>query len=221
MCKTEKPTCLEVHSLVAPCPSCQKPRTWEVEQANEITRCEWCERQAEWPEEWPWESDEVRVCVDCLRAGHAAVLHSTDFVVIHPPYAIKGMTWGSSSDVGRAEANGFATTVLETYGDGSQSIGIHLPKALIDDLMRTPTHPSLQDEHWTFHCGGWMVYLGKWEVQDFERQAPGRAYEWFAEHFHHPEDAEMVWEWALGDMGWSCVFVCPRCGMHKVFYDVT
>jgi hypothetical protein len=66
-----------------------------------------------------------------------------------------------------------------------------------------------------------MTYIGKWEIQDFERQAPGRAYEWCAEHFSDPDDAEMYWDSVKSDMGWSCVFVYPRCGIHKVFYNVT
>jgi uncharacterized protein CbrC (UPF0167 family) len=130
------------------------------------------------------------------------------------------LTGGSVNEIVPNE-HGFETSVLETFSDGSQTIGIHLPQDLLDDLMRTPRHPTLQDEHWTYHCGGWMVYLGRWEMQDFERQAPGRAREWFIERFDDPTDGEMYWEWLEGDMGWSCVFGCPRCGTYKVFYDAT
>jgi ankyrin repeat protein len=143
ICNVEKPTCPGVEYLVAPCPSCDRPRPWPVEFANEITRCDWCERQAEWPSEWPWESDDIRVCVDCLRAGHAAISHSTDLGFIDPSISIKGMLRGRKYVLAKAKEHGFETTVLETYGDGSQSLGVHLPQALIDDLMRTPRHPTL------------------------------------------------------------------------------
>ena len=85
--------------------------------------------------------------------------------------------------------------------------------------MLTPPHPSLQEEHWTYHCGDWMVYVGKWEMQDFERQSPGSSQAWFIKHCFDPADGDMFWDWLAGDTGWSCVFKCPRCGTHKVFYD--
>lgn len=221
ICKREKPFCLSVDSLIAPCPSCGNPRAWPVDDAKEVTRCQSCERQAQWPSDWPWEREEIRVCAECLRAGHGAISHGTDLGIVHPSVSLKGMLRSSKYNLPAAKAAGLETSVLMTYGDGSQSIGVHLPQAMLDDLMRTPRHPTLQNEHWTFHCGGWMVYVGKWEIQDFERQSPGRAYEWFADHFSDPDDAEMYWDWIKSDMGWSCVFVCPRCGQHKVFYDTT
>lgn len=219
ICGAQREHCVGVDHLIAPCPACDRPRPWRADEAGEASRCIWCDRQGDWPQQWATEAEEIRVCLDCLRGGHAAVSHATDMGFLDPPLALQGMLMGISELPPAAKEHGFEIRVLETYSDGSQRMGVQVPQELLDDLMRTPRHPTLQDEHWTYHCGGWMVYLGKWEMQDFERQAPGRAREWLIDCFDDPDDGEMYWDWLEGNIGWSCVFRCPRCGSYKVFYD--
>jgi uncharacterized protein CbrC (UPF0167 family) len=189
-----------------------------VDDAGEVTRCESCDRLGEWPEQWPRERDEI-VCYDCLRAGRAGISHTTGLGDVWPPTAIRGMTRAGNGDEPKAEKHGFKTTVLETYHDGSFTLGIHLPQDLLDELMRTPDHPALQNEYWPFHCGGWMHYLGKWWPEDFERRAPGRGVEWLTEHVEDREMGEEYWSWLESGIAWSCVYTCPRCGVHKVYVD--
>ncbi len=82
----------------------------------------------------------------------------------------QGRLDGGSAVLEKARQYGLETSVIKEFSDGSQSIGVHLPQGQLDELMRTPRHPTLQQEHWTYHCGGWVTYLGKWEKPDFERQ---------------------------------------------------
>jgi uncharacterized protein CbrC (UPF0167 family) len=182
-----------------------------------VTRCESCDRLDNWPEQWPRERAEIRVCCDCLRAGKAGINHRTELGIISAPYVLRGMT--VFGDESAAHTHGLKTTVIETYSDGSSNLGIHVPQAMLDELMRTPIHPSLQDEYWPFHCGGWMHYLGKWQRADFERLAPGNSISWLAKHVDDPEMAEEYMGWLESDIAWSCVYACPRCGAHKVWVD--
>jgi uncharacterized protein CbrC (UPF0167 family) len=221
ICKQTRQDCLAVPYLVAPCPSCERPRVWDAELANEVTRCGACDRQANWPDDWPVDGEEICLCVDCLRNGSGGFVHSTELGFMTPELALRGMLSSSAYELPKIEAAGFRTSVRKTYGDGSQSIGVHVPQELIDDLLRTPRHPTLQEEHWSLHCGGWMTYVGRWEPQDVERQSPGKAYEWFSKYTVDSDDPETIWDFIQSDTGWSCVFECSKCGHFKVFYDYT
>ncbi len=219
ICDQDKPHCMGVSHLLAPCPSCGATKAYNTGDAGEVTRCESCDRLGEWPDQWPRERDEIRVCYECLRSGHAGIAHRTALGTIWPPYVIRGMISAHGGDEAKAAELGFKTTVLESYDDGSYRLGIHVPQHLLDELMRTPCHPSMQDEYWPFHCGGWMVYVGMWRPKDFERRAPGHGVDWLRKHCDDPEMAEEYWSWLESDIARSCVYACPRCGLHKAWVD--
>jgi uncharacterized protein CbrC (UPF0167 family) len=218
-CDQDKPHCLGVSHLLAACPSCGATKAYNVDDAGEVTRCKACDRLGNWPDQWPRDHDEIRVCDDCLLAGRAAVGHETGLGYLSPPLALRGLMNADEGDERKAEALGFTTTVLERFDDGSYCLGIHVPQHLLDELMRTPAPPALQREYWPFHCGGWMQYLGNWQPDDFERQAPGRAVEWLGEHIDDRGMAQDYMSWLGSDLAWSCVYACPRCGTHKVYVD--
>ena len=143
--------------------------------------------------------------------------HETELGDVDLGHALRGLTYSCRPEVARRE--GVETTVLKTYGDGSQSIGVRLPPDLLLEMVRTPRHAALQREYWPYHCQGFMAYLGRWQQEDFEKQSPGRGREWFGEHMAPEEPWEDMWEWLEGGIGWSYVYRCLPCGWHRVFVD--
>lgn len=136
------------------------------------------------------------------------------------PLALRGLASLSDEDFAREQK--LVTTVLETYEDGSQSVGVEWPQAQLFELLRTPEHKNLQREYWPLHCDGFMAYVGRWEPGDFNDQAEdGDGREWFAKHLSpdRADEWEDMWDWLEGGIAWSCVYQCQKCGMHRVYVD--
>lgn len=204
--------------LLDPCPACGDLVGLSLASSDESAEpsiCVRCSTRSYWPQTRP--RDVVAVCYECLRAGRAAIAHETEVGDIDLLHAWQGLARFGRPETARRE--GLATTVLETYADGTQSIGVRLPQDLLFELLRTPRHQALQREYWPYHCGGFTAYLGRWQQEDFEHQAPGRGREWFGERVAPGEPWEDMWEWLPGDVGWSCVYQCQACARHRVFVD--
>ena len=86
-------------------------------------------------------------------------------------------------------------------------------------MLRTPQSFSCQEEDWPWHCGGFMQYVGAWQIDDFDRWAPGRAQEAFVEACDDPADGEMYWDWLEGGLGVSEVYRCLACGKLRLRYN--
>jgi uncharacterized protein CbrC (UPF0167 family) len=204
--------------LIDPCEKCGEHvglRIGWPDEKPEPSTCRICGTIIFWPNQRP--RDVVAVCYQCLRAGRVAVAHETEVGNIDLAHALHGLTYFAPPEI--ASRHGLETAVLETYADGSQSIGVRLSKDLLSEMLRTPRHMALQREYWPFHCHGFMAYLGRWQLEDFEKQSPGRGREWFGEHMGPDEPWEDMWEWLPADIGWSYVFQCQTCGRHRVFVD--
>jgi uncharacterized protein CbrC (UPF0167 family) len=208
-------------SIIRPCLQCGNPvglcRGWK-ERPPQPTTCTHCGFANPWPSDRP-DAEIVPVCYECLRAGRVAIHHETESFNVNFSLAVRGMA--SLNDPDFATRERFATTVLETFDDGSQSIGVHLPQSLLFELLRSPVHQKLQREYWPWHCRGLMAYVGRWEPDDFDRQAGGEGYEWFIRHLppDRMDEAEDMWSWLEGGIAWSCVYQCQSCGLHRVYVD--
>jgi uncharacterized protein len=213
-CRTVRTYCFHVSHLIRICRHCPEAIGFGIDQAGIPVRCRRCGAENEWPSEWP--HDQIRVCYECLRSGRASVSHSTELGLVDFPTSQDGMARGG--DFETAAMHRLKTSVLKRFDDGSELIGTHVPHEVLQELLRTPRHPALQNEYWPFHCGDFMAFLGNWEQDDFERQAPGCGREWFAEHMQS-EDWEDMWEWLPSGIGWSYVYQCRSCGKHRVFVD--
>ena len=200
------------------CHRCSSPTALAVGWADEAaptSACRSCANLLSWPDGTSREG--LAICYACVRSGRVAFAHGTNLGSADWEHTEEGRL-----DFGRldaAERAGLRTTVLETYDDGSQRLGVHVPQAVLTELHRTPRYMSLQREYWYWHCGNFMPYLGRWDHDDFERQAPGRGREWFGAHMPPGETWEDMWEWLPTDTGWSYVHQCSTCGLHKVFVD--
>lgn len=207
--------------LIRPCARCANPvgvrRGW-IQRPPELTSCEHCGLSNPWPSDLsdsgPWS-----VCYTCLRAGCVAIHHQTEAFDVEYRLAARGLARLREREFARRL--NVETTVLETFDDGSQSLGIPLPTALLFELLRTPCHQALQSEYWPWHCGGLMVYVGRWEPEDFNRHAGGEGFTFFAQALpaDRAEEAEDMWSWLENYIAWSCVYQCPRCKTHRVYVD--
>ena len=213
--------------LIRPCLRCAEPvgltRGW-LARPPEPTTSLHCGFANPWPTDRPdpaIEVDSVPVCYACLRAGRVAIRHETEAFDVEYPLAVRGL--GGLRDEGFARRLNLTTTVLRTFEDGSQSRGVSLSQTMLFELLRTPRHQNLQREYWPFHCDGVMSYVGRWEPEDFHRQAgDGDGYAWFARHLtpERAEEAEDMWSWLeAGGIAWSCVYRCETCGTHRVYVD--
>jgi uncharacterized protein CbrC (UPF0167 family) len=205
--------------IVNSCNSCGEPvglRIGWVDEEPESSCCERCGATCNWPSEHT--RDTVVVCYECLRGGRAGIAHETELGSVDLAHALRGLIGFGRPEIARRDA--LKTIVLETdEEDGSQIIGIHLPRDLLIELIRTPRHQTLQREYWPYHCKGFMAYLGRWQQEDFEKQSPGRGREWFREHMSPDRGWQDMWEWLRTNIGWSYVYQCECCGLHRVFVD--
>jgi hypothetical protein len=204
--------------VVDPCGTCGAPvglRIGWPDEKPEPSGCELCGATCNWPGERA--RDKIATCYDCLRGGRAGIGHETELGSVDLGHALRGLTHFARPEIARRE--GLETTVLQTYGDGSQSIGVRLPRDLLIEMSRTPRHMALQREYWPYHCKGFMAYLGRWQQAEFDKQSPGQGREWFGAHISPEEPWEDMWEWLEGDVGRSYVYQCQSCGRHRVFVD--
>ena len=208
-------------SVIRPCLQCGNAvgliRGWK-QRPPEPSICAHCGFANPWPADRP-DVEIDPVCYECLRAGRVAIQHETESFIVTYALAVQGMARLNDPDFAAREK--FPTTVLTTYDDGSQSIGVHLPSPLLFELLRTPNHQALQQEYWPWHCGGLMAYVGRWEPDDFNQRAGGEGYEWFARHLpaYRADEADDMWSWLENGIAWSCVYQCQSCGLHRVFVD--
>jgi Uncharacterised protein family (UPF0167) len=204
--------------LLDPCAQCGELGGLRIgwpDEKPEATRCGRCAALRDWPTHRNREN--IAVCYGCLRGGRAGIAHETEVGDLDLAHAVLGLANRGRPEV--AQRHKLETTVLETYSDGSQTIGVRLPKALLMEMLRTPRHIALQREYWPFHCNGFMTYLGRWQQDDFENQAPGRGRDWFGEHMAPEEPWEDMWEWLPEEVGLSYVYQCQVCAQYRVFVD--
>lgn len=211
-------TLIQNDYVVDPCGKCGSPVALRIgwpDEKPEPSSCERCGAICNWPEGRA--RDQIATCYECLRGGRAGIGHETELGLVDLGHALRGLTYSARTTIADREA--LETIVLKTYDDGSQSMGVLLPRDLLIELTRTPRHIVLQREYWPYHCKGFMAYLGRWRQEDFDKQSPGHGRAWFGEHMPPEDPWEDMWEWLEGDIGWSYVYQCQSCGLHRVFVD--
>ena len=102
------------------------------------------------------------------------------------------------------------------------------------DLQFAPWFKSHQESTYLVHCNDFMHYIGRWEPEDFEREA---SYEPKALFLEIAEGDGELWEaterqkaefgdqwpyylsshWAYGS--WVYVFECRKCGIRRCYWD--
>ena len=212
-----------VKHLAHPCFACGGMVAWQSDATGELVRCSHCDRLNEWPKDWPWEHEDIVACYECLRAGKAGIGASTEWGVVDLQNALDGVAVATDDSVAdKASAAGFEVSSIQRYGHSWPAI--HLPQKQLDEVARSLTPKSLQDECWPWHCGSFMSYLGNWHQDDFDRARPGDGKGFFVENYENdwegnptsPEEAEGFWDWLNDDMGWSHVYRCETCGTYLV-----
>ena len=205
--------------VIRPCISCHRSLGlrmgwWDDPPGN--TDCSHCGTSNPWPPELP--RDPLTVCYACICMGRVAIGHETEIGFIDYARSLRGMIDSSDRTRAEAEARGLRTTVLKTYDDGSESIGVYVPTNILQEIQRTPRYSNLQREYWPYHCGAFMAFVGRWQQEDFERVSGGNGLAWFMEHGAYDFEYD-EWDWLPNSIGWSYVHKCLKCGVHRVFVD--
>jgi uncharacterized protein CbrC (UPF0167 family) len=152
-------------------------------------------------------------CLACLRDGRWTARHDTE--------------------LGWTEGDGFQRIVNpEDVWKGKPLRTVHeappaafCPQA-IQSLCRTPRFKTIQHYVWLVHCNDFMAYIGRWEPDDFVRNAPDGDARAFCE--------SMLWDWQSDTWdqyagqnetpeswygGWFHVFRCRHCQKHRGYLE--
>jgi uncharacterized protein CbrC (UPF0167 family) len=193
-------------AVIMACPNCGAENGLDASDCEE-TSCRVCRSMIPFPD---FGDDEILACFECLRAGKAALTKDTVLGMISWEQAFEGVTHGNPS---------LNRTDFEMVPKREGWIGARLPHEMMFELLRTPTYMSIQGERWQFCCRKPMVFLGRWEREDFHPRAPdadGRKL--FDEIIQRPVPG--LWEDELHDITGIYVFRCTDCNRLTAHWDL-
>jgi uncharacterized protein CbrC (UPF0167 family) len=193
-------------ALIVDCSQCGAANGLDAHDRMAAT-CRVCEFSISFPAD---RRNDVVTCYTCLRVGRAAITKDTPFGMVSWEQIYTGITHGTP---------GLITTDFETVELEDDWVGARLPLAMMNELLRTPTFPTIQGEVWEFCCQQPMVYVGSWEREEFNMRSPdgnGKAY---FESIVQDSD-EGLWEDEMGDITGVYVFRCQHCNRFLANWDM-
>lgn len=150
------------------------------------------------------------VCYSCLRSGEAALTKDTVLGMVRWEDAQRGSTHGRP---------GLETTDFETVPKEDDWVAARVPREDLLELVRTPTYLSIQGDQWQFCCRRPMTFIGQWNRDDFDRNAPdGNGEAFFQEIVQDVVDG--LWEDQLHDETGIYVFRCKKCERLTAHWDI-
>ncbi len=208
LCGGEQVHCFELGigaDIIVKCPSCGEENPLDAE-GRQHTSCRACSGHVPFPEV----DDPPLGCYECLRSGRAAMTKDTVLGMVRWEDAQRGLTHG---------VPGLKTTDFETVAKEDDWVAAKIPKAHLLELVRTPTYVSIQGERWQFCCRQPMTFIGGWDRNDFDRNAPdGKGEVLFREIVQ--DVVEGLWEDELHDEAGIYVFRCKQCGRLTAHWDI-
>ena len=155
-------------------------------------------------------SGQLVACYQCLRSGKAALTKDTVLGMVRWEDAQRGSTHGRP---------GLETTDFETIPKEDDWVAARVPQEHLMELVRTPTYHSIQGDQWQFCCRRPMTFIGEWDRDDFDRNAPdGNGEAYFREVVQDVVDG--LWEGELHDETGVYVFRCRQCGRLTAHWDI-
>jgi uncharacterized protein CbrC (UPF0167 family) len=193
-------------AVTVDCPRCGAPNGLDASDCED-TPCRLCESVIPFPD---LGVDEILACYDCLRSGRAALTKDTELGMISWEQAYKGVTHG---------VPGLDRTDFEMVPEEDEWVGARLPQEVMFELLRTPNYPTIQGEQWQFCCRRPMVFVGRWERDDFTRRAPDGGGRRFFEEVVQ-DTVPGLWEDQLHDVTGVYVFKCASCDRLTAHWDI-
>lgn len=216
ICNEAKPVCFELRigsSLVLACPSCEHINYSDCDDGNEIS----CSGEVKkflgkkrCSHKFPFPSGDKKICYNCLRAGKAIMAKDTELGMVFEESIEKELTLG---------VPGLVNKDFEIVsGEWNQA---KLERSMIMELLTTPAYVTMQGEQWLYCCKKTMVYIGEWDMNEFDRvgdslNQSGRDY------FKQIMVPEMnYWDdGSIGDSVGCFMFRCSDCGKHRGHWDI-
>ncbi len=226
--------------LVLSCPQCGTGNALDVEdQENEV--CRQCSAAILFPPRLCHTPEEPSslACYACLRRGAVARTKDTEVGMVGWHEALAGLTDGAPGlddpdfelmpqDAEEADRLYDPPALMAGPGPvktsfvlGPRYVGwvrAQVPQRYLLELLHTPGYSTWQGESWRFHCDQPMIYLGTWDPDEFQRQAPdgdGRA---LFDRLLPGEDA--LWDGRMHDVTAVYVFRCPQCSQLAAHWDM-
>ena len=210
LCGTEQVHCFELGigaDVIVACPSCGTETSLDADDKTEAN-CESCSRPISFPEVSG--GGELVACYRCLRTGRAALTKDTILGMVRWEDAQRGITHGRP---------GLGTTDFEIIPKEDDWVAAKVPRDDLLELVRTPTYHTIQGDQWQFCCRRPMTFIGKWDRDDFERNAPdGNGEAFFQEIVQDIVDG--LWADELHDETGIYVFRCKKCGRLTAHWDI-
>jgi uncharacterized protein CbrC (UPF0167 family) len=209
LCGKQGQHCFELGigcALILGCANCGAGNGLDVSDCED-GRCRKCGNPVPFPDV---DDDALTVCHACLRAGRAALTKDTELGMISWEQAFEGATHG---------VPGLNHRDFEMVPREDGWVGARLPQEWMFELLRTPTYISIQGEQWQFCCRRAMVFVGKWNREEFSAHAPdGDGRRLFEEVVQGCIPG--LWEDRLHDVTGVYVFRCPSCARMRAHWDV-
>lgn len=210
LCVEKDRHCFEINDLILPCPACGVEKGLSASDRGSES-CESCGASVLFPEPLKAKK-QLLVCYQCLRAGKAAIIKSTEFGLVACEHAVKSETGG----VPGLETQQFERVLINPDEDW---YGARVPSEHLWELLRTPSFHTWQDERWLFCCQRPMTYLGGWGrlVETIQPDDP----KGFCEGLFDPADEVKDWIWESADAGNICLYAyrCNSCHRYRATWD--
>lgn len=210
LCGTSGVHCFELGigaDIIVKCPSCERENPLDADD-KKGTDCHDCFKPVSFPP--VGKSGQLFACYHCLRSGKAALTKDTVLGMVRWEDAQRGITHG---------VPGLTTTDFETVPKEDGWVAARVSKDDLLELVRTPTYSTIQGDRWQFCCRRPMTFIGEWDRDDFDRNAPdgdGKAF--FGEIVQ--DVVEGLWEDKLHDITGIYVFRCKHCGRLTAHWDI-
>lgn len=209
LCGNVHAVCFELgigSDVIVKCSSCGEENGLDADDRCD-GNCRACEEGIAFP---PVPEDRILCCYSCLREGKAAITKDTEFGMISFEQAVEGLTHG---------VPGLTSDDFEIVSTKSDWNRVRLPRAVMLELVRSPTYSTIQGDRWQFCCRSPMVFIGSWSRADFTARSPdgdGRKY------FNHvvQDVVPGLWEDQLHDETGVYVFRCPTCHRLTAHWDL-
>ena len=210
LCGVSEVHCFELGigaDLIIKCGSCGEENPLDADDKKGIA-CGKCSEPLPFPQTSV--GGQLVACYQCLRSGKAALTKDTVLGMVRWEDAQQGITHG---------VPGLDTADFDTVPKDDDWVAARVPKENLLELVRTPTYLSIQGDRWQFCCRCPMTFIGEWDRDDFDQNAPnGDGKALFEEIVQHTVDG--LWEDELHDETGIYVFRCKQCGRLTAHWDI-
>ena len=191
-------------AVMLPCGACGAVNGLDASDAADVD-CHACGASIAFPAL----SGPITACHGCLRAGRAAITKDSELGMISWEQARAGVTHG---------APGLSHPDFEMVPTDSDWVRARIAPAIMSELIRTPTYTTIQGERWLFCCKQPMIFVGAYDQDRFDREAPaGQGRAWFEQVVEDVPPG--LWEDIDCDHVGVYMFRCAACGRRRGHWD--